>query len=644
MPAPPTADTRLLPRPELGCSAGAAHRAVKRPRVCDASALGAWKRAVQEFRDYIEESDRTMRECVHKLETVRQQAQGQHVRFLQQVTVPVYSALRDGECKDEIETRYLTEVACTVMCQCILETTPGLTECEPTTAAAHGSRASAYILAMTMYVLDLSRAHDKRALWGMLDYTTFSRVQVADVAGQPSYQRTAIGAERPRPVISRIDAEFPPLPTRYESWRRLQFFPPLDVALALVRTRGSLYQAFDLLHGGTALRGTVVSAMRESPAFAALRNETHFPSSVTTPVTDLTSRLRVRQCGFLREHILAEWVTTTGGRVTADLVQIVLTGLRTYPDRARVVSAYPAAMDANVFLLMIQADDASTHADDIRKFVRTAAPGVMAPILNNRRVHDALMRVIRAPWWIKGTHDTLEGSLCAACQMELLEHVPVKNALQRYIPRYPCDVCAKVAGPKFYANKVWVVKVLYVGNATEPAAMPSDDAHRAAAASIEACVTDFVLNKMDWAGRSFGLIVGSRSYVCIMRPHLYNVNSLSPVRCGRFFRKFGEDSGISHINPHAGNVGVTADGVHVAFDFKRAALIDASRPNAGEDELIAYARAVREDDTTESARLFDILRFRSGLQDLMSHFTRIWTQPVNGYAAAFTRDMLSARE
>jgi hypothetical protein len=91
-------------------------------------------------------------------------------------------------------------------------------------------------------------------------------------------------------------------------------------------------------------------------------------------------------------------------------------------------------------------------------------------------------------------------------------------------------------------------------------------------------------------------------------------------------------------------VGVTADGVHVAFDFNRAASIDASHPTAGEDELIAYARSVREDATIEPARLFDILRVRSGLQDLMSHFARIWMQPVNGYAAAFTRDMLSARE
>jgi hypothetical protein len=84
--------------------------------------------------------------------------------------------------------------------------------------------------------------------------------------------------------------------------------------------------------------------------------------------------------------------------------------------------------------------------------------------------------------------------------MELLEHVPVNNTLQRYIPRTPCEVDANVAVPKFYANKGWVVKVLYVGNVTEPSTMPIDDAHRAAAASIEACATDFVLNKMEWAG------------------------------------------------------------------------------------------------------------------------------------------------
>jgi hypothetical protein len=151
---------------------------------------------------------------------------------------------------------------------------------------------------------------------------------------------------------------------------------------------------------------------------------------------------------------------------------------------------------------------------------------------------------------------------------------------------------------------------------------------------------------MDWGGRSFGLIVGTRSYICVQRSHLIQVNTLLPDICASFFFHFGKASGISHNDPHAGNVGRRAadPGTLEAFDFERSTVTTTAHPNADEAEMSAYARAVRDGNRDLAERLFQQARQRSGLDGLMGRFRRMWVTPVIGYAAAFNLEMLRAQE
>ncbi len=147
-----------------------------------------------------------------------------------------------------------------------------------------------------------------------------------------------------------------------------------------------------------------------------------------------------------------------------------------------------------------------------------------------------------------------------------------------------------------------MVKVYYVGKCFEQ--LTDRDLHRAAAASIDTCVTDLVTKKMKWPGRSFGLLCSGRAYVCIERPRL-RMDSATPSECGRFFNQFGLDSGISHNDEHAGNFGVlTTTGqtdVTIAFDFERSTVIHDEHPRASEQELTAYADAVQNRDQRRAA-------------------------------------------
>lgn len=356
---------------------------------------------------------------------------------------------------------------------------------------------------------------------------------------------------------------------------------------------------------------------------------------------EIDSMLRAHSSCFIRERILKQWVDEHGGPVTADLVLLVITGLPTYADRARIVKAHQTALNADVFYCMLQAEDTAAHAEDVRDCILHVEPVLMAPILRVPEVHQALIEVVRSPWWIQGAHPTLEASLCAACGVQLEEYVPVNHILKRHNPRVNHDPSMPhPVGPRFFSNREMFVKVLYIGDVQRPT-MTRDDARRAAAASIEACTTDFVVNKMQWQGRSFGLIVGTHSYICVSRSRLEGVNTLQPNMCARFFLQFGLSSGISHNDPHAGNVGRrTADGELEAFDFERSTLITESHPSPVERDLTAYAQAVRDGNTELSKSLCSNFFQRAGLDDVMNRFTRMWMTPVTGYAAAFTCNLL----
>lgn len=267
-------------------------------------------------------------------------------------------------------------------------------------------------------------------------------------------------------------------------------------------------------------------------------------------------------------------------------------------------------------------------------------PKIMAPVLEVSNVLRALMQVVRSPWWIQGPRATLAASLCAVCEQQLQEHVVENDVLLPSLPRngYASHLPSPDR-PAFYANSQWVVKVMYIGDVRQPS-MSSEEARRAAAASIDACITDVVVARMGWAGRSFGLIVCTHTYICVLRSRLFQVNTLHPDSCARFFCNFCRVSGISHSNPHAGYVGERSDRIHEAFGFARSTIIDSSCPNAEEAELRKYAQAVRDGNYGDASLLRPQARQRSGLCASMDRFTRLWMTPVAGYAVAFTRDTL----